>query len=89
MLSYIYNKAHRCALNNKFIFFRNMRKYRELEDQTKQKISRSMVNRPKSDLHKANISKGLKAYWERIPNRPQPENNGQNGGADNGTEKTN
>ena len=68
-----------------------MRQFRQLDDQTKQKISRSMVNRPKSDIHKANISKGLKAYWDKIPNRPQPtDNNGQNGGgANHGKKKTN
>lgn len=67
-----------------------MRQFRQLDDTTKQKISRSMVNRPKSDLHKANISKGLKAYWEKVPNKPQPENNTENGGGSGyGTQKTN
>lgn len=67
-----------------------MRQFRQLDDQTKQKISRSMVNRPKSDLHKANISKGLKAYWQNIPSRPTPENNEENkGGSGNAKKETN
>lgn len=48
------------------------RQFRQLSNQTKQKISQSMVNRPKSDVHKANLSKSLKAYWEKIPNKPTP-----------------
>ena len=47
--------------------------FRELDDQTKRNISKSMLNRPKSDLHKANISKGMKAYWEKIPSRNNEE----------------
>lgn len=51
--------------------------YRELEDETKRKISNSMANRPKSDLHKQRISDALRKYWQTIPNKPQtygPEN---------------
>ena len=66
-----------------------MRQFRQLNDQTKQKISQSMVNRPKSDLHKANISKGLKAYWDKVPSRPTENNEVSNGGASNGTKETN
>lgn len=61
-----------------------MRQFRELSDETKRKISTSMVNRPKSDQHKANISKSMKEYWQTIPNKPTPttDNKSQNGGGD-------
>lgn len=69
-----------------------MRQFRELSAETKRKISTSMVNRPKSDQHKQNISKSMKEYWQTIPNKPTPtptDNNSQNDGGANGTEKTN
>lgn len=50
-----------------------MRQFRELSDETKRKISTSMVNRPKSDQHKQNISKSMKEYWQTIPNKPQTD----------------
>ena len=40
------------------------RQYRELSDETKQKISNSSRNRPKSDQHKQHISQGMKDYWQ-------------------------
>lgn len=44
-----------------------MRTSRKLSDETKQKISASMKNRSKTPTHRQNISKGLKSYWEGIP----------------------
>lgn len=60
------------------------RKFRELSDETKKKISTSTMGKPKTAQHKANISKGMQEYWKSVPNRPQPstgatttlENNG-------------
>ena len=46
------------------------RKYREMDDKTKKKISASLTGRPKSDQHKQNISTGLKNMWKTIPHRP-------------------
>jgi len=46
------------------------RKYRQLSDETKAKISQSMRNRSKSLAHKENISSGLKKYWQTVPNKP-------------------
>lgn len=46
------------------------RQYRELDDETKQKISLANRNRPKSDIHKQRISQSMKKYWEQIPYRP-------------------
>ena len=51
------------------------RQYRELSDETKQKISNSSRNRPKSDQHKQHISQGMKDYWQNVPNRPDDTHN--------------
>ena len=51
------------------------RQYRQLDDETKQKISNSSRNRPKSDQHKLRISQGMKDYWHNVPNRPDDTNN--------------
>lgn len=51
------------------------RQYRELSDETKQKISNSSRNRPKSDQNKQHISQGMKDYWQNVPNRPDDTNN--------------
>lgn len=48
----------------------NKRQYRQLDDATKQKISQSLKNRSKSLSHKENISNGMKAYWNGVPNKP-------------------
>ena len=46
------------------------RQYRELSDETKEKIAAANRNRPKSELHKAHISQSMKDYWKSVPNRP-------------------
>ena len=46
------------------------RKFRELSDETKAKISQSMRGKSKSFTHKEKISNSLKAYWQTIPNKP-------------------
>ena len=46
------------------------RQYRQMSDETKQKISQSLKGRSKSMSHVENIKNGLKDYWEHIPNRP-------------------
>lgn len=38
------------------------RQFRELDDQTKEKISISSRNKPKSDEHKEHISQGMERY---------------------------
>ncbi len=52
-----------------------MRKYRELKDDTKQRISQSLKGRGLTDSHKQAISDGMRAYWSTIPNKPNDENN--------------
>ncbi len=49
------------------------RQYRQLDDETKQKISNSSRNRPKSDQHKQHISQGMKSYWESVPTNPNSD----------------
>lgn len=49
------------------------RKYRQMSEETKQKISQSLKGRGKSMSHVKNIRNGLKKYWEHIPNRPDVE----------------
>ena len=46
------------------------RQYRQMSDQTKQKISMAMKGRSKSFTHKENISQGMRDYWKQIPNKP-------------------
>jgi len=50
------------------------RKYRQLDDATKQKISQSLRGRAKSDTHVQAISNGLKKYWNTIPLKPLNNN---------------
>ena len=51
----------------------NKRKYRELDDATKLKISQALKGRSKVATHKENISNGMKNYWKTIPNKPTDE----------------
>lgn len=46
------------------------RQYRQLSQQTKDKISQSLKGRPKSISHAAAISAGLKTYWDGVENKP-------------------
>jgi hypothetical protein len=51
------------------------RQFRELNADTKQRISQGLKNRTLSDNHKQAISDGMRAYWATIPNKPNYENN--------------
>ena len=46
------------------------RQYRELSDETKEKISISNRTKPKSEEHKLRISQGMEKYWQTVPHRP-------------------
>ena len=59
------------------------RQYRELSDETKNKISNSTRGKSKSFTHRQNLSLALKAYWETIENRPQ-SSTGETSTPDNG-----
>lgn len=45
------------------------RQFRQLSDETKQKISNSSKGKTKSYSHKQHISQSMKDYWSRIPSR--------------------
>ena len=47
------------------------RQYRELDDETKKKISASSKNKPKSEAHKRHISQAMEEYWQSVPHRPE------------------
>jgi len=51
------------------------RQFRELNADTKQRISQGLKNRKLSDSHKQAISDGMRAYWSTIPNKPNDGNN--------------
>ena len=47
------------------------RQWRELDDETRERISRSTQGKPKSEQHKQRISQALARYWQQIPHRPK------------------
>ena len=51
------------------------RKYRELDDDTKQKISQSSKGKPKSYSHRQHLSQALQDYWKSVPSRNGIDNN--------------
>ena len=51
------------------------RQFRELDETTKQKISNSSRNKPKTAAHKQRISEAMKRYWRTIPHRPYADDN--------------
>lgn len=63
------------------------RQYRQLSDETKNKISTSTQNKPKSEMHKRHIQQSMLRYWQTVPNKPEsltmddyltPKNNDDN-----------
>lgn len=59
------------------------RQYRQLDDETKQKISASTRNKPKSEEHKEHIRQGMLQYWETVPNRDDTQWNNNTNATDN------
>ena len=49
------------------------RQFRQLSDETKQKISQSLRGRSKSMNHVENIKNGMRNYWKTVPNKPEDE----------------
>ncbi len=52
------------------------RQFRELEQETKDKISQSSKNKPKSIQHRQHISQGMTRYWQSVPNKPTTSSGG-------------
>lgn len=46
------------------------RKWRELSDEHREKISQANTGHPKSAVHRQHISKAMKEYWRDVPHRP-------------------
>ena len=46
------------------------RKYRQLSDETKSKISVSSKKKPKSALHRQHIQQSMLRYWSTVGNKP-------------------
>lgn len=49
------------------------RKYRELNDEVKQKISQSTKGKRKSFSHRQHLSQALQDYWKTVPSRGNNE----------------
>lgn len=51
------------------------RQFRELSDETKQKISNSSKGKSKSAMHRQHLSQSLTDYWKTVPSRNGNDNN--------------
>lgn len=47
------------------------RKFRDVDDSTKMRISQKLKGRSFSDSHKKAISDSMKVYWSTIPYKPK------------------
>ena len=50
---------------------KHKRQWRELDDATRERISRSTQGKPKSEQHKQRISQAMINYWQQVPHSPQ------------------
>lgn len=48
------------------------RQWRELEDSTKEKISKALKGKSKSSFHKEHIRRSMLDYWRTVEHKPQP-----------------
>ena len=46
------------------------RQWRELEDSTKEKISKALRGKSKSSVHKENIRRSMLDYWRTVEHKP-------------------
>jgi len=46
------------------------RQWRELEDSTKEKISKALRGKSKSSFHKENIRRSMLNYWRTVEHKP-------------------
>ena len=58
--------------------YKYKRQYRELSQETKDKISNAQKNKKKSADHKLHISQSMTKYWQSVPNKPINDNNSIN-----------
>jgi hypothetical protein len=51
------------------------RQFRELSDETKDKISKSSKGKRKSFSHRQHLSQALQDYWKTVPSNKSIDNN--------------
>ena len=51
------------------------RQWRELEDSTKEKISKALRGKSKSSFHKENIRRSMLDYWRTVEHKPTQDDN--------------
>ena len=49
------------------------RQWRELEDSTKEKISKALKGKSKSSFHKEHIRQSMLNYWSGVGHKPTPQ----------------
>ena len=54
------------------------RQWRELEDSTKEKISRALKGKRKSSYHKEHIRQSMLNYWSQVEHKPTQDDEGEN-----------
>ena len=54
------------------------RQWRELEDSTKNKISRALKGKSKSSYHKEHIRQSMLNYWSQVEHKPTQDNEEEN-----------
>ena len=47
------------------------RQYRQLSDETKERISKSSKGKKKGVMHRQKLSQSLKRYWQGVPSRAE------------------
>ena len=54
------------------------RQWRELEDTTKEKISKALRGKSKSSFHKENIRRSMLDYWRTVEHKPTQDDEEEN-----------
>ena len=54
------------------------RQWRELEDSTKEKISKALRGKSKSSFHKENIRRSMLDYWRTVEHKPTQDDEEEN-----------
>ena len=54
------------------------RQWRELEDSTKEKISKAMKGKSKSSYHKEHIRQSMLNYWSQVGHKPTQDDEEKN-----------
>ena len=54
------------------------RQWRELEDSTKEKISKAMKGKSKSSYHKEHIRQSMLNYWQTVGHKPTQDDEEEN-----------